>query len=97
MEEKKESLRKHRIPAEKRKECLKLFEEGWTEHIYGTGLQEALCLRGQLLGGEGKQRSCHPLRMQIEARISFIWCLALLVNITNGLRLSLSGCSLLWF
>ena len=33
--------------------------------------------------------------MQIEARISFIWCLALLVNITNGLRLSLSGCSLL--
>ena len=29
MEEKKESLRKHRIPAEKRKECLKLFEEGY--------------------------------------------------------------------
>ena len=27
MEEAKESLRKHRIPTEKRKECLKLFEE----------------------------------------------------------------------
>ena len=29
MEEAKESLRKHRIPTEKRKECLKLFEEGY--------------------------------------------------------------------
>ena len=29
MEENKESLRKHRIPTEKRKECLKLFEEGY--------------------------------------------------------------------
>ena len=28
MEEKEQSLR-HRIPAEKRKECLKLFEEGY--------------------------------------------------------------------
>ena len=28
MEEAKESLRKHRVPTEKRKECLKLFEEG---------------------------------------------------------------------
>lgn len=29
MEEKDTSLRKHRIPTEKRKECLKLFEEGY--------------------------------------------------------------------
>ena len=29
MEEKSESLRKQRIPTEKRKECLKLFEEGY--------------------------------------------------------------------
>ena len=29
MEEKNTSLRKHRIPTEKRKECLKLFEEGY--------------------------------------------------------------------
>ena len=29
MEERSESLRKQRIPTEKRKECLKLFEEGY--------------------------------------------------------------------
>ena len=29
MEERDTSLRKHRIPTEKRKECLKLFEEGY--------------------------------------------------------------------
>ena len=29
MEEKNTSLRKHRVPTEKRKECLKLFEEGY--------------------------------------------------------------------
>ncbi len=29
MEEKDTSLRKHRVPTEKRKECLKLFEEGY--------------------------------------------------------------------
>ncbi len=29
MEERDTSLRKHRIPTEKRQECLKLFEEGY--------------------------------------------------------------------
>ena len=29
MEDKNTSLRKHRVPTEKRKECLKLFEEGY--------------------------------------------------------------------
>ena len=29
MEERDTSLRKHRVPTEKRKECLKLFEEGY--------------------------------------------------------------------
>ena len=87
MEERNASLR-HRIPAEKRKECLKLFEEGYgykktaqlaglntytvrdykrryasrTEHIYGEGLQEALCLRGQLLGRQGRE---HGFRLNM--------------------------------
>ena len=29
MEERNTSLRKHRIPSEKRKECLELFEQGY--------------------------------------------------------------------
>ena len=43
MEEKNTSLR-HRIPTEKRKECLKLFEEGYgykkTAQLAGPGFQQ---------------------------------------------------------
>ena len=42
MEENRESLRKHWVPTEKRKECLKLFEEGYgykkTAQLVGLNL-----------------------------------------------------------
>ena len=58
------SLQRQRIPNEKRKECLKLFEQGYgykktapacrTQYIYSQGIQAAVCSGRQYLGRKGK-------------------------------------------